>query len=121
MKYYRNIRSLITPKGITAQKGSAMSNVTTVKNAAIVTDDNGTIIYVGEEQSDKKPYESAEVIDCKALLALPGFVDSHTHAVFAGERSNEFCMRAEGKSYQEIAAMGGGIRASVEQTRSASL
>lgn len=121
MKYYRNIRSLITPKGITAQKGSAMSDVATVKNAAIVTDDNGKIIYVGEEQNDKKPYEAAEVIDCKNLLALPGFVDSHTHTVFAGERSNEFCMRAEGKSYQEIAAMGGGIRASVEQTRNASL
>ncbi len=121
MKYYRNIRSLITPKGNAAQKGSAMGDVATVKNAAIVTDDNGRIIFVGEEQSDKKPYEAAEVIDCKNLLVLPGFVDSHTHAVFAGERSNEFCMRAEGKSYQEIAAIGGGIRASVSQTRGATL
>jgi imidazolonepropionase len=62
-----------------------------------------------------------ERIDCHGLIALPGFVDSHTHCVFAGERSLEFTMRAGGRSYQEIATMGGGIRSSVQQVHSASI
>src|SRR5207249_7498678 len=49
-----------------------------------------------------------------------GFVDSHTHAVFIGERSNEFAMRATGKSYEEIAREGGGIIASVKSVANAS-
>ena len=77
------------------------------------------ITDAGSEKEIFPKIKEAEEIDCKGLLALPGFVDSHTHAVFMGERSNEFCMRAEGRSYQEIAAAGGGIRSSVEQVRNA--
>lgn len=94
-----------------------MATIRTIENAAIVVSDSGYIEYVGNETS--LPAGISERIDCLGLVALPGFVDSHTHAVFAGERSNEFCMRAQGKSYQEIAAMGGGIRASVDATRQA--
>src|SRR5258708_29994651 len=52
---------------------------------------------------------------------MPGFVDAHTHPVFAGLRANEFEQRAGGASYREIAARGGGIRATVIATRNASL
>ncbi|NWG14194.1 MAG: imidazolonepropionase [Acidobacteria bacterium] len=54
------------------------------------------------------------------LVALPGFVDSHTHPIFAGSRVDEYEMRCRGKSYQEISAAGGGIRASVRQLRQTS-
>jgi imidazolonepropionase len=95
-------------------------NVITVNDACIVVNDNGIISVAGSDKEFCPTVKGiAEEIDCKGLLALPGFVDSHTHAVFMGERSNEFCMRAEGRSYQEIAASGGGIRSSVEQVRNA--
>jgi imidazolonepropionase len=121
MKIYHNISTLITPLGKSALRGEAMrKSILSMKNASIVTDDSGAIIEVASEKEIRQNYD-AEEIDCKGLLALPGFVDSHTHAVFIGERSNEFCMRAEGKSYQEIAAMGGGIRSSVEKVRNATV
>ena len=50
---------------------------------------------------------------------MPGFVDAHTHPVFAGNRADEFEKRAEGATYQEIAAAGGGIRSTVRKTRAA--
>jgi len=129
MKIYRNIGTLVTPVGKSALRGEAMrKNIVSVKNASIVVNDAGIIDDAGSNlkfavKIDDVVYPNAkgyaEEIDCKGLLALPGFVDSHTHAVFMGERSNEFCMRAEGRSYQEIAAMGGGIRSSVEKVRNA--
>ncbi|MEI8133784.1 MAG: imidazolonepropionase [bacterium] len=119
MKIYRNIGTLISPVGKTALRGEAMrKNIITSKNIAILLDDDGRILEVSGDTDDYS-HLNAEVIDCRGLLALPGFVDSHTHAVFMGERSDEFCMRAEGRSYQEIAATGGGIRSSVEHVRNA--
>ncbi len=66
---------------------------------------------------------NAETIDGAGLelVALPGFVDSHTHPIFAGSRADEYEMRSQGKSYQEISAGGGGIQASVRQLRQASV
>jgi imidazolonepropionase len=61
-----------------------------------------------------------EVIDAGRRAVMPGFVDAHTHPVFAGIRANEFEQRASGASYREIAARGGGIRSTVRATRNAS-
>ena len=62
----------------------------------------------------------AEVVDAQRKVVLPGFVDAHAHPVFAGDRVDEFAMRAGGASYQEIAAAGGGILSTVRKTRAAS-
>jgi imidazolonepropionase len=61
-----------------------------------------------------------QVVDAGGRVVMPGFVDAHTHAVFAGTRVAEYELRAEGATYTEIAAAGGGIRSTVRQTRAAS-
>lgn len=97
-----------------------MNDVRTIEQAAVLVDDAGRVVAVDTEMAVRSVTPvGTDMLDCRGLLALPGFVDSHTHAVFMGERSNEFCMRASGRSYQEIAAMGGGIRSSVEKVRAA--
>jgi imidazolonepropionase len=119
MTLYHNIRLLYTPLGSTLAKGAdAMRNVLKIENAELLVDDDGLITQVGPAGSFAS--EGAVRIDCRGLVALPGFVDSHTHAVFMGERSLEFGMRAAGKSYQEIADAGGGIRSTVDKVGTAS-
>lgn len=64
--------------------------------------------------------ERAAVLDARGGLVTPGFVDSHTHLVFAGERAGEFTLRVSGKSYLDVALSGGGIAATTRATRAAS-
>jgi imidazolonepropionase len=70
-----------------------------------------------EELIDK----DCEIVEAGSRVVLPGFVDAHAHPVFAGIRANEFEARSQGATYQEIAARGGGIQATVDATRAASL
>ena len=65
--------------------------------------------------------DDCEIVDAGRRVVMPGFVDAHTHPVFAGIRANEFEQRSSGATYREIAARGGGIRSTVRATRTASL
>ncbi len=71
-------------------------------------------------QISKTVGEAEEEIDADGALITPGFVDSHTHPIFSGNRANEFGMRVSGKSYEEIADRGGGIISSINAVRNAS-
>ena len=82
----------------------------------------GRIEQVGTSTQIKSRIDSdTEVVDAGGRVVLPGFVDAHTHPVFAGTRAGEFEERSSGATYQQIAARGGGIQSTVNQTRAASV
>src|SRR5690348_800223 len=97
-----------------------------LKELSIVADGimlvrDGRIEAVGpRDQIEPRRTPEHEVFDAEGRVVLPGFVDAHTHPVFAGTRVDEFELRAGGATYQEIAEAGGGIRSTVRKTRAAS-
>lgn len=112
---------LVTPIGKSALKGDQMRNLLVVEDAIIVIK-NGTIEYAGsqkEKPSISEP-ETYHYYDGKGNVALPGFVDSHTHLVFGGFRPDEFEWRLKGDSYMSIMGRGGGIQSTVNATKAAS-
>ena len=88
-----------------------------VENAAVAIED-GSITWIGDA---KEAPEAAVVHDCAGNAVIPGFVDPHTHLVFAGDRADEFGRRLRGESYEQIMAAGGGIHSTVGATRAATL
>lgn len=83
---------------------------------------NGLIQRVGSSSEIEKLIDAnTAVVDAGGRVLLPGFVDAHTHPVFAGTRVDEFEERSAGATYQEIAARGGGIQSTVNRTRAASV
>lgn len=96
---------------LTTNTGDAISRAT-------VAISDSRIIYAGPE-SDAPEQGAGGRIECDGRAVIPGFVDAHTHLVFAGDRSDEFARRLAGESYSDIAAAGGGILSTVEATRSA--
>ncbi len=87
---------------------------------AVVCCVDGVIDHVGVRGSCVAP-AGAHVVDASGGAVLPGLVDCHTHAMFLGDRSDEFARRARGESYAAIAAAGGGIRSTMRAVRAASV
>ncbi|MGH9940197.1 MAG: imidazolonepropionase [Blastocatellia bacterium] len=99
--------------------GREMRELGIIRDGAMLVRD-GRIVQTGARREIEPLIDAdCEVIDAGGRVVMPGFVDSHTHPVFAGNRADEFEMRAAGKSYREIAASGGGIRSTVRKTRAA--
>ncbi|MBI5475301.1 MAG: imidazolonepropionase [Ignavibacteriales bacterium] len=114
-----NIKQLVTvsAKGDRAKIGKSMQDLGIIENAAVLID-NSTIKWIGRmENLSMSSLKDTDVLDCFNKIVLPGFIDSHTHLVFAGSRENEFAMRSSGATYQEIAARGGGILSTVNSVR----
>ena len=115
-----NASQLVTLAGPTHPRvGVEMSELGIIPNGSMLVA-NGRIAAVGKLVEIEPGANDAEVVDAGGRLVTPGFVDAHTHLVFAGNRADEFEKRCAGVTYQEIAAQGGGIRSTVRKTRAAS-
>lgn len=114
-----NISQLLTLAG-GPQRGKDLGRLGIQADGAVLVR-GGLIEAVGPSERLLKAYPTAERYDAGGKVVMPGFVDPHTHLVWAGDRAAEFEMRLEGMTYQEIAEAGGGIRSTVRATRNASL
>jgi len=117
----RNITNLVTchSNSLKPTKGKQQQQIGLIKNGFIFVNNN-IIQAVGLEKDLKKSvpkYFNGLEFDCTNMTVMPGFIDSHTHLVFAGLREDEYEMRIKGLTYEQIAALGGGIKKTVQMTR----
>jgi len=122
----KNISQLVTCKNSSAypKKGKVQNDIGLLSNSNILIKKD-KIEFIGNSNSlsayiKKNKVQVYKEIDCRNKVVTPGFIDSHTHFVFAGNREDEYEMRIAGKTYQEIAAAGGGIISTVNSVRKAS-
>ncbi|HCS39078.1 MAG TPA: imidazolonepropionase, partial [Anaerolineaceae bacterium] len=97
------------------QRGRELGRLGIIPNGAVLMRD-GMIVETGTTLNLLNKYPDEERLDADGKAVLPGFVDPHTHLVWAGDRAAEFEMRLQGKSYMEIMAEGGGISSTVKAT-----
>lgn len=102
------------------QRGNALGQLNIIPHGAVLIRAD-TIAAAGDSADLLAAYPDEERLDAGGKVVLPGFVDPHTHLVFAGDRAAEFELRLQGKTYLEILAAGGGILSTVRATRSASV
>jgi len=116
-------RQLLTASGTGPARGASQSQMSVISDGALAAHD-GRLIYAGSSElllSTVTPLHHARIYDLgNAFTVMPGFVDAHTHAAYAGDRRAELRRRLGGESYAQIAASGGGIVATVAATRRAS-
>ena len=116
----RNLRQLVTCAGPAPRRGAAQRDVAIVRDGAVAADGE-RIVYAGPDAGLPDALAAhASALDGRAYSLVPGFVDAHTHAVYAGDRRDELRRRLGGATYAEIAAQGGGILSTVRATRAAS-
>lgn len=118
----RGARQLVTLRGAAApRRGAALRELSIIENGAMVVED-GSITAVGPASriENLASVRRAEELDVRGRVVLPGFIDSHTHLLYGGPRLDDFEMRIAGRSYEEIAAAGGGIASSVRRVRRSS-
>jgi imidazolonepropionase len=118
-----NIGQLLTLRGANAaRRGSVLKDIGVIEDAAVLCA-GGKILAAGPQGALlrdpwlKKNKRKVRELDCKGGVVLPGFIDCHTHPVFAGPRLVDFEKRIAGAGYEEIAEAGGGIRSSVAAVR----
>ena len=121
--FFRNAEQLLTLGGLPyPRRGEALSQLGIIPQGGLLTQGAG-ILRVGPTRSLEREARrlKAEVVDCRGSVVMPGFVDSHTHLVFAGNRVGDYEKRLQGKTYEEIARAGGGIRLSARKVLQASV
>ncbi|HEX4964215.1 MAG TPA: imidazolonepropionase [Thermoanaerobaculia bacterium] len=117
-----DLAEVATPQGTTPRRGAEQRQVSRLPGAEVLCRD-GRIAFVGDPRERLRRFgelPAAERLDGRGGTLIPGFVDPHTHLPWAGTREEEFAARLAGKTYQEIAAAGGGILSTVAATRRAS-
>jgi imidazolonepropionase len=115
----RDLAQVVSPAGLGAPlRGPALAELAVTEDAYVLCED-GQVAVVGR-MADLGPLdEDVEQIDGRGRAAVPGLVDCHTHACFAGDRAAEFALRSGGATYEELHAAGGGILSTVRATREA--
>jgi imidazolonepropionase len=117
-----NLAEVATPEGSSPLRGADQRRIRRLPGAEVLCRD-GRIAFVGSPDERRRQFgelPDAERLDGRSGTLIPGFVDPHTHLPWAGSREEEFAARLAGKTYQEIAAAGGGILSTVKATRRAS-
>ena len=115
----RDLAQLASPAGAAAPLRGRDLGTVDVLEGAYIHCENGRIVAAGRMR-ELRPLEGEVLeVDARGLAAVPGLVDCHTHACFAGDRVEEFALRAGGATYEELHAAGGGILATVRATRAA--
>jgi imidazolonepropionase len=110
----------VTSNGTPTKTGAAMRELGILTDAAVLCC-NGKIVWVGlMKDFDTSLAEDVNELDASGKVVMPGFVDSHTHMMFAGNRAHEFALRSQGATYQQIADAGGGILNTIQHVRAAS-
>jgi imidazolonepropionase len=99
--------------------GAELCDLSIIPDGGMLVRDGAIVATGPSDVIEKQMPSDAEVVDATGRVVLPGFVDAHAHPVFAGNRVDEFEMRAKGATYEQIAAGGGGIRSTVRKTRAA--
>jgi imidazolonepropionase len=107
-----------SPNG--SKRGAAMRDVGVIEDGAIAIAD-GQIIAVGRSDEIRNTHYAIRTLDATGKLLCPGFVDPHTHLIYAGDRASEWEMKLRGASYLDILAAGGGILSTMRATREATL
>lgn len=102
------------------RRGAAMRDVGLIEDGAVAVEGD-RIVAVGSSAELRTAYTAAREIDASGQVVCPGFVDPHTHVVYAGDRAGEFESRIQGKTYMQIMAEGGGIVSTMRAVRAASL
>jgi len=116
---FLNASQVVTCAGpARARRGVELGDAAVRERVGIAIDDDGRILTVAPEAELRAAYPAATIVDCGYGVLTPGFVDSHTHAIFGRARYEEQEMRAAGLGYLEIAKRGGGIHSSVRDLRS---
>lgn len=116
-----NLSEVATPQGTSPRRGADQRRVVRLKDAEVLCRD-GRVAFVGSPEERRATFgelPDAKRLDGRGGTLIPGFVDPHTHLPWNGSREEEFAARLAGKTYQEIAAAGGGILSSVAATRRA--
>src|SRR5215471_17716324 len=115
-----NATQLVTLAGPKSPRiGTELSELGIIREGGMLVR-NGKIESVGPSDEIVKNVSDAEIVDARGRVVMPGFVDAHTHLVFAGNRLEDFERRSRGETYEQIAKAGGGIWSTVEKTRAAS-
>ena len=116
-----NANQIITcaSNGKRYKSGKQQSEIGLIENASVYIED-GEIKWIGKKPPERIKGKNIKSINAKNRIVTPGFIDSHTHMVFSGDRVDEYSMRLEGKSYEEIAKEGGGIMNTVNAVRDSS-
>lgn len=119
MLLFRHIHELATCAGPAPRRGPAQRDAGFIRDAALASDGE-RIVFAGPDAALPADLASSPAVDARSFSIVPGFVDPHTHAMFAGDRRDELRRRLAGETYASIAAQGGGIVSTVQATRAAS-